>query len=194
MSSNNNGNGEMMGLALVMGFMAALAVFIYALACFAACIFTTAALLAWDKPLRLFGETVCTPEEARLFVGSGIIGAIGVPAFALFCCVLFNAAIPADWWFFLITGGYSFVSLMVLNHLPERQQESDNDGTLIKHDPVPAAAPARRWGEIPPPAPEAAPFRYASWDDKAEAEEEISPDCRACCSALLNPDARFIKI
>lgn len=67
MSSNNNDNGAVMGIAFVMAILAFIGLFIFAVLAFLACILTVLAVLAWNKPLKL-GKHSLEPEEARMFV------------------------------------------------------------------------------------------------------------------------------
>lgn len=159
--SNNNGNdgGAAMGLALVGAFCMFVMIFIYAVACFVAVVFTIISWLAWDKPLRVFGYQLCAPHEARYFVYTGLAGAVGLAAFVVFCSLLFDKPVPDEWWFYIFTGGYSLAPWVVAGFLPKDFFDGFDVGphpTVIDH--VPAPAPSL------PPAPQ--PFAYASWDDE----------------------------
>lgn len=188
--SNNNDNGAAMGLGLVVALFVFAAIFFYALAVFIATAFTILAIFAWHLPVTAFGKTLCTPLEARIFIGSGIAGAVGVCAFAGLCTILFDTHIDDEWWFYLMTGGYSFVSLMVMMNLAEQHPNGLPNGLpndphhyapVVEHDPVPPS--------LPRPAP--APFEYASWNDDVPPQTEGQPQpCSGCTNlAPLNPNA-----
>lgn len=172
MSNNNNDNGALIGVAFLIAALGFVAIAMYAIACFVAFALTLLSILAWNRPIRLFGETLCTPLEARIFIGSGMAGAIAVPVFALFCSAIFDLRIDDDWWFYLITGGYSLGSLMIMTQLAKAYPDglpSEAEGPTIGHIPEPPRLPA------PPPAP----FQYASWDDEVGPESQ-RPECAGC--------------
>lgn len=163
MSNNNDANGAAFGFALVCAVVAAIAVAIYAVAAFIATALTIIALASWNKPLIVGRELVCTPLEARIFVGSGIAGAIGYPLFFAFCSLIFDFEITEGLIGHAILGGYAFTSLSVLAHLgdkfpnglPDDEYRNVVTGPVIDHIPQPQPLPS------PPPAP----FKYASWED-----------------------------
>ncbi len=176
--SNNNDNGAAMGMAVVVAIFGFMAIFIYAVAVFLAIALTILSIIAWQRPVRAFGKTLCTPLEARIFIGSGMLGAVGVFLFAVLCTILFEVQIKEGWWFYIITGGYSFVSLFVMMNLAEQHPnglpyDPHHSGPVIEHDPAP----------VPqlPPSPAPAPFQYASWDDEQVMEGPGSkPECHGC--------------
>lgn len=154
MSSKNNDESAAIGMAFATLGLAAL--FFFALLAFLALAFTVLALLAWNTPLRL-GSVVIKPEEARDFVGRGLIGMALAPTFWAFCCLLFG--LPFDWDYlgYLLLGGYTLGSLVF--------------ELLAAEDEPPAVHPAQtKTPALPaPPAQrtiEAEPFRFASWDDE----------------------------
>jgi len=159
--SNNNGNdgGAAMGLALVFAVIYFIGIIAYTIACFLAVICTVIALCAWDKPLRLFGEHICGPLEARIFIGTGLAGAVAVPAFALFCSLLLDFPIKDEWWFYLVTAGYSIPPFIVIGKLAELHPNGlpGDTGAVVEHVPNPSVPSL-------PPAPKS--FDYASWDDE----------------------------
>lgn len=159
--SNNNGNdgGAAMGLALVFAAMYFIGLVAYALACFLAVICTVLSFLAWDKPLRLFGHQIFSPDEARWYMYSAVGGSILIPAFAFFCAVLFNLNIKTSLWGHIILGSYSFSPWIVLSFMSQEAIDSlgaESYPTVIDH--APPMAPSL------PPAPKS--FDYASWVDE----------------------------
>src|SRR5690606_618775 len=135
-----------------------------AVACFIALIITLLALLAWSRPVCLFGETLCTPLDARVFIGSGIAGAIVIPAFCLFCSLLLGFEIQNNAWFYIISGSYSFSSIFITAKFKADAYD------LIEETSAPVAT-----HNAPLSLPE--PFRYADWTDEVDAEIEEKPAC-----------------
>lgn len=164
MSSKNNdeANGMIYAIAFIGAGAILLASVVYALAAFAAIVLTLFALAAWNEPLTLGGNTL-QPEEARIFVLRGVVGAFVLPVFIAFCDVLFNN-LHVNWslWPHFVLIGYTLgsVGLMVF----ENTDEPQNNGQVI-------LPPTPRFPEPPrtiytPPEPK--PFRFASWDDEEE--------------------------
>lgn len=176
MSNNNNDGGAFVGLALTFAALYIIGLVMYALACFVALILTIIAFLSWDEPLVVFGQEICNPHEAHIFVGSGVIGAAGLTAFVLFCSFLFGFRFQDEWLFYLLTGGYSFTSITVSWNLAEAQTQARQADTTNVIEHVPAPAPSL------PPAPQ--PFQYASWEDEAGAGNP-QRDCDKCCAEFL---------
>lgn len=178
MSNNNNDNSAAMGLGLIGAAFVFMAIFIYAVAVFLAIVLTILSIFAWQRPVRAFGKTLCTPLEARIFIGSGILGAVGVFLFAVLCTILFDVQIKDDWWFYIITGGYSFVSILVMMNLGEKYPDGLPDdphyfGPVIEHNPT--SLP-----QLPQPSA-SAPFEYASWDDEQVLDGPGSKaECKGC--------------
>jgi len=197
MSSNNDTNGAAMGLGLIIVALAFVAFAVYAIACFIAGIFTVLSLLALKRPLKLWGAHKVDPAEARIFLISGIVGAIAVPLFAEFCAFLADAAVPPEWGFYLVTGGYAFISLGVLAYLEENEPQvlhPDSFGPVIDH------VAGSSLPSIPQPqAPQTLPrpqFEYASWDDESEDSRPAKPECQGCWLSTVprsNPDAPVFR-
>lgn len=161
MSSNSNDNsGAIFGLAIICAVLWFLMIAAYALACFVAAIFTLLSIIAWHRPIKL-GSLIVHPHEARQFVLCGIIGAIGLPAFVLFCAWLFDWTVRDGWWFYIVTGGYAFGAIGISMTLEEHGAyiiEPFEDETAL---PPPPPTP-----QLPPAQP--APFHFASWDDEGQ--------------------------
>lgn len=164
MSQNNNDESTMiaMGLAFIGVAAMALAFVFAAIIAFAAFLFTILAILAWSKPLRL-GRLVIEPEEAQAFVYRGLIGAVSVPAFLLFCAIVFDLRIEWNYLFHFMLAGYVLGSVGVEIAMAEENGSSRAVHPQQSHQVLPPQ-PAQR--ALPPAARE--PFRYASWDDEEE--------------------------
>ncbi len=162
MSQNNN---EGAGLAVALGFIVAgvmmIGLFIFAMACFVSFVMTIACLFAWNRPIVIRGELWLAPDEARFFVYRGLAGAILVPAFAVFCVLVFDVFIRADAISYLVIGGYVAGSLgiEILIQQEREQREAANIEIIPPQMPV-RSAPPRQVGQQRPP------FEYASWDDE----------------------------
>ncbi|MDB5243727.1 MAG: hypothetical protein JWP57_4353 [Spirosoma sp.] len=178
---NNEANGAAMGLIFVgvcFFFMFAL---IYAVACFAAMVLTVIALCALDKPLTIYKWTT-TPEEARIFLGCGLVGLAGLPVLVLFCAILFNFRINPDYWVHFFLGGYSFGALGLGGKIIEMREKEAADAQLLL---PPSLPPGRSFDPSRPPQGPAtpgaaeAPFHFASWEDEFGGDEaersEASP-------------------
>lgn len=157
--SSNNDNGETTGLAIVFASLVFIGVFLYAVLAFLACALTVIAIIAWNKPFTL-GKMTVYPANARAFVGRGIIGAIALPVFLVFCELLFNLRI--DWDAYLVhilLGGYTFGSIVL---------EMMADAETPQPDVPEYLPPAVQIPAPPQPASEPKEFRFASWDDEAD--------------------------
>ena len=164
--SQNNGNDTSaigFGLVLVGAFMIAMMAFLYAIAVFAAFVLTLFCLCAWNGGLTL-GSWRLEQEEARAFVGRGLIGAFVVPVFLMFCEVLFGIRIQPEYWLHIVLGGYAAGSLGVEMMEAQAAEEQRQAAELLPPAPPPAQiAPPK--GFIPE---QPAPFRFARWDDEEE--------------------------
>jgi hypothetical protein len=161
-------NDEWTGVAIVFGFIAALAylvlVFVAALAAFASFVLTILCLFAWNEPLRL-GKLTIEPEGARAFVWRGVAGAVLVPAFVLFCSVFFGE--PVDWkaaFHYMLAVGY--VGGSIGFEVLFAEDESEKTGAPVIHVPTIEHRPSAPERLPAPPRPEPQPFRYATWDDE----------------------------
>lgn len=183
MSSNNNDNGgAFLGIAFVCAALWFMMIAAYAIACFFAVIFTILSFIAWHRPLRL-GKLALHPHEARRFVGCGIVGAIGLPAFVIFCTILFERDVPDEWWFYIVTGGYAFGSIGLSMML----EGDDDDAEIVEPADTGPHLPAAP-SVLQLPAPPQQPFAYASWEDEAPATETGGNDgCEGCAFRDLAP-------
>lgn len=158
MSSNNNNNGEAMGFAFILAGLAMVGFFLFAVAAFFALILSVLCLIAWNNPLTI-GKMTITPEEARIFIYSGVAGSILLPVFAVFCCILFHVGFNDDYWSYLFLGGYVAGSLGVSYHMAQ-QAEAEAANQMI----LPPQIPAPPQKSVPRTSSEE--FRFASWDDE----------------------------
>ena len=110
MSSNNNSmSPEMMVGILVLAAIGLFFMVIAALFAFVAIVMTGFAIAAWNEPITLAGDTL-HPDQARAYVGRGVIGAIVLPVFVVFCAAAFQFdlyKITEHGWLLIILGGYS---------------------------------------------------------------------------------------
>lgn len=125
MSSNNNDNSGVMAISFVIAILSMMFLIFYAIGLFLAFIFTILAVMAWDKPLKM-GKMTIEPEEARLFVGRGLAGAIIVPTFCAFCSLVFQIFINWDLLPHMVLGGYMLGSVGV--EMMMAQDETNNAG------------------------------------------------------------------
>lgn len=159
---NNEANGMAFVLALFGAGMLLLGMFIFAVAVVFAVVLTIIAILAWNKPLTIFGETV-QPHEARWFVYRGIIGMYGLPAFAVFCHFLFGLHIGDSVLSWLFLGGYVGGSVGIEALKAMNEAEAAKAPTTIEPT-LPSARSSTPVQKLPAPPSET--FRYASWDDE----------------------------
>ncbi|MGY4748871.1 hypothetical protein ACVNHC_03305 [Pannonibacter sp. Q-1] len=159
--ASNNHNDEKTVVLLIFGAIWALVLVAFALFAFIAFVLTILAICAWNKPLHP-GKLSIEPEEARAFVGRGLVGMWIVPAFALFVNVFLGVHINWGYLSHMMVIGYVGGSVGVQFLLVD-----DNEG-------APASAPLRE-EVLPPPYSQQAlppaprePFNYASWDDEEE--------------------------
>src|SRR5690606_29103784 len=111
MSQNNNDGGAAIGFALVAGAVYLVGLVVFAIVCFISLICTIIALYSLEKPTYFLGYKLFSPDEARVFLGAGVLGAIGLTSFVYFCSFLFKFRIEDEWLFYLLAGGYAFGSV-----------------------------------------------------------------------------------
>jgi hypothetical protein len=154
--SNRNDENAAMGVAVAaIGFAF---MFFFALLAFAALVWTILSIFAWNKPLKL-GPIDIQPHEARRFVGRGIVGMAIIPAFAIFCVMLFDLRIDwSFWWSYLLIGGYTAGSVGI------EILADDDDETIVATPATPPSPmitrPQRYMDMREPPS-----HRFAKWDD-----------------------------
>ncbi len=163
MSNNNDNSGFAIAIALVAAGVYFLMAFVFAIAGFITIIFTILSFFAWNREVRL-GSMIVTPEEARGFVGRGLLGMGLLPLFLIFCEVLFGIAINwKDFGVLILFGGYVLGSLGVGILIEQAKEEQAKQAPPIQ--------PQVRQVQHAPdrlPAPPSEPFRFASWDDEEE--------------------------
>lgn len=159
MSSNNDQGGGAGGALVLAGVFSIFAAqIVYLFACFFAIILTILSLLALHRPLTLWTTTI-HPIEARIFLVSGMIGAVAFPALVELYCYLYETSIPDRFWFYIVTGGYAFTSIGVTMHLAGQYPDCPPPHWLSE----PVITPPPPVAALPRPEPK--PFEYASWDD-----------------------------
>jgi hypothetical protein len=173
MSSKNN--DEMTGIFMVIaliggmvyvailavGFLVILGIAVVTL------VFTILSLIAWNRPVRAFGQVI-TPEEARRFIKRGLHGLWMFPYALLLLDYFTSLRINWDWlWVYLATG--YVLGSVGMELIPTHDE---NGQPLIEILP-PDYQPPRQEVLLPPareprPTPELEPepFRFASWDDE----------------------------
>lgn len=168
MSSNNSNDnsGLAIGIAFIGGFAIIFAAILFALLAFVSLIFTAMAIVAWNKPL-VIGKFRLEPEEARRFVYRGLAGMIFLPAFVMFCAVVFNVYIVDQAWGYLLIAGYAAGSLGIeILTAQDQPAQAQDAGNMIILPPQPSEEKPRSQRPLPRQPQE--PFRYASWDDEEE--------------------------
>lgn len=182
--SQNNQNNDLSGIWIAMGlagaFIMVAFLLVYALLLFVTFILTIIAIFAWFKPVTL-GRHTLEPAEARAFVVRGLIGAFLLPAFVVFCELVFGIRVNGDYLPHFILGGYVLGSLGVAM-LEESNAADAATAQTIDHIPAPPPVsqiappkgfvPSAKPGFMPPgygpTPPQTQPFRFASWDDEEE--------------------------
>ena len=167
MSSNNNSmSPEMMVGIMVLAAICVFFMVIAAIFAFAAIVLTGFAIAAWNEPRTLAGETLY-PHEARAYVGRGVIGAIALPIFVVFCGSVFQFdlnEITEHGWLLIILGGYSIGSLGIEIAIQQAREEAEAAAAL-QQEILPALPPQQ-----PAPKPvhrdEQQAFEFETWDDE----------------------------
>lgn len=172
---NDKDNGAMLGFALIITMATFLFAFVFVIITFLSIIMTGVCILAWNKPVTLFGQTI-TPQEAHEFVARGLLGAALAPCFALFASGLFGFQIRQDYWVFIVLGGYALGSLVIEYHMEKAKAEAAQQAAAMQAllPPEQPSQPVRTIdarASIAPVSEKQAqpePFRFATWDDEEE--------------------------
>ena len=161
--SNQNNDSAAIGMAfgLIAAGMLFFMAIVFAIAAFASVVFTIIALWAWDRPRRIFGQTLL-PEEARAFVYRGLLGMVLLPLFVIFCAAMFKLHIVDEAWLYIIIGGYTAGSVGIEYLKAQAEQDAAANATYIPPAP-PAALPQPKETVRPEPRK---PFTFAEWDDE----------------------------
>lgn len=121
---------------------------------------TLLALWAWNTPRQFCGEII-TPEEARGFIGRGIIGAfvafIAGQLYSVFAHVQISDNINA----LILLLGYAFASIYVGYLIAEEAEKKAEEYGTTTIEILPPQAPV-------PPSYAPPPFQFAEWDDEDE--------------------------
>lgn len=167
-SRNDESTAIIMVLGLVFTAMAAFAVVIFVILGCISLYLTILALFAWFRPVQI-GDQYLMPEEARIFVLRGVIGAVLVAAFIAFLDFVLGYRI--DWsyasWYTVV--GYVVGTVGVEILIAESQQSTASDVEILPPELPQHQYQDRHQYQHQPrslPRREAEPFRYASWDDE----------------------------
>lgn len=164
-SNNNNMSPEMMVGIMVLAAICVFFMVIAALFAFASLVLTLVAIRAWNLPVIVCGEVIW-PKEARAYVGRGVIGAIALPIFVVFCASVFQFnlnEITEHGWLLIILGGYSLGSLGIEIAIQQAREEAAAAAAL-QQEILPALPPQE---PAPKPVrPEQQPFEFDTWDDE----------------------------
>jgi hypothetical protein len=160
-SRNDESSGAVFAFVFVATAILIVAAIIFALAAFAALVLTVLCIFAWKDGLTI-GEFSIEAHEARAFVLRGVLGAIILPAFAVFTALLFGEPISDDAWSYIFIGGYTLGSVGI-EYLISQQETPAQPPTPIVPPRQITPPPASDHMPIAPPA---RPFEYASWDDE----------------------------
>ncbi len=165
----SNKNDEVTGFLLVFAFVGAMLtmfiVVIYAIAVVLSAALTILAFLTWNKPKET-GDGVLTSEQARFFVGAGLVGAVSLPFFIGLCSGLLQMHVPDEYFIHIVLAGYAFgsIGLTIL---------AAKDGVFDSAPPAKPLSPPIDAEKHDLPGPEywnvpASPpsFHYATWDDE----------------------------
>lgn len=165
--AQNNDNSGLVGFAFLIAFAWFAMVFVFAVAAFFAFVLTVMSIMAWHKPLK-FGSNTITTEEAHTFVKRGLAGAVLIPAFAVFCAVLFGWIVKDEYWFYLIVGGYTAgsVGLGLFEAQQEEEEKAKAAAVAQFYIPPQPSEPPRRAVRTMAQVQDQPPFRFATWDDE----------------------------
>lgn len=185
-SSPQNDEIKALGLvfAIIGGVLSVMVLLAFVAGIFFCLVLSVICLFAWNKPVKLGKETL-TPEAARAFVKRGLHGAYLLPLFCIFLELFFNIQINVAYLPHIILIGYVIGSLGVeLLYVEQALSAAETQTLMLPSQRIAAAAP-----ELPSqpaavshkaPASEAAPFRYASWDDEVGPSDLKPKNCNAC--------------
>lgn len=161
MSSRNNDNTAGSGFAIVAGIIAVIGIALLAALAFLCFVLTILCLIAWNKPLSI-GRLTLEPQDARAFVGRGLMGMSMLPAFVSFCSLLFGLHINWSYLPYFMVGGYAIGSLGVEFLL----QQQVSAATPPEPLPPPAQITQEQHRTIDAQPRETQPFQFATWDDE----------------------------
>lgn len=166
-SNNNNMSPEAMIGIMVITVIGLAFMVIAALFAFAAIVLTFIAIAAWNEPL-IVGDDIVHPDEARAYVWRGVVGAIALPLFAVFCSVVFQfdlKEITDHGWLLILLAGYSGGSLGIEIAIQQAREEAAAAAAIQQEilPPLPAPQPKPTQTQSTKPAED---FEFARWDDE----------------------------
>lgn len=162
MANNNDNSGAGMAFALVAAMAYFMFLIVAAVAGFLTLILTILSILAWNRELRL-GKHIITPQEARAFIGRGLLGTLMAPLFVLFCELMFKFQFEWDkFGGYVLFAGYVLGSLGMEFLMAKAREEEEERMRMYppQRSFTPPQEPQRGL-----PAPPKEPFSFASWDD-----------------------------
>lgn len=167
MSSNNNNDASAAGtgIAVIGAGFVFLAVFLFAVFAFIATILTVLCLIALFTPLKL-GKWTLESDEALNFLFRGAIGACLIPAFVLFCDVIFGLGVNWNYLLHMMGVGY------VLGSLGWEMLAAKSNIAQPQAEVLPPAQQITYQSDSQRPSlwqqQEPETFNYATWDDEEE--------------------------
>jgi hypothetical protein len=170
MSSRNDETSGMIFVVAIIGAAAYAFIFlVFMIAAFVTFVLTLLCLHAWFKP-RAIRNVILMPEEARSFIKRGLLGALMLPAFAVFLEIIFDLRINADVLPYLAALGYMGGSLGIEILMAEEEASPPVVNAPRQHVLAPSR-PVERIVLAPPrqrkQSGERHPsFDYATWDDE----------------------------
>lgn len=157
--SNKNDPEAAVGMFVFAAVMFA-ALFLFFIAALVSLVLTVVCIFAWNKERNFFGQTI-TPDEARAFIGWGIVGGI---AFGLFGEVMHtNGALLEKNIGAMPFIGYVVGSICGGGAYAKHKDEQERQAAEIASRPkeIVTIPPIRRPREEPVDA-----YEFASWDDE----------------------------
>lgn len=157
---NDDASGAGLGLAVVGLIVVYVAIVLFVIAAFVALVLSIVALLAAEDGLTL-GKWEIDENEARRFLGFGLLGAAVVPVFVLFASFLIGFDTQDSWWFYLVIGGYCAGCLGLFPAVEAEIRKAEAEAAAKRAQVLPPV----RSRHAPPPRP----FEFADWNDGEDA-------------------------
>ena len=135
------------------------------------------------------------PEQSQPFIIRGMVGALLLPAFALFCELFLDVRVQPKWWPHLAAVGYALGSVGIGMVEDGLVGDARDYGTLIDHETRPSLPGPKEQGrpsrseatyltphDVPTPAQDTETptrtcrcFTFATWDDEEEMKGRRKP-------------------
>lgn len=152
---------------------------------------TALSLATWKHRITV-GHLSLGPEQSQPFIVRGVVGALLLPAFALFCELFLDVRVQPKWWPHLAAAGYALGSVGIGMVEDGLVGDARDYGPVIDHEArsaLPGSRPSRndatdmtpRDGPKTGPKPEQPKracqcFTFASWDDEEALRGRGKPD------------------